>query len=140
MAIVFFPRAAHSAILKLLEGKLPSQRQFRLKGTTPGMKCYSQAGQSIFFSFFFPGACLVNALAAPHNALHPARLTAGENVASWEECSCLGRYAEIIPLEPFSDGSLNKPQPTCDRKKKLKGKGVICFQKTSGRGRCDESS
>lgn len=119
MAIVFFPRAAHSAILKLLEGKLPSQRQFRLKGTTPGMKCYSQAGQNIFFSFFFPGACLwLMHSPPPHNALHPARLTAGENVASCEECSCLGRYAEIIPLEPFSDRSLNKPQPPCDRKKK----------------------
>lgn len=117
-AVVFFPRAARSVILKLLEGKLPSQRQFRPKGTTPGMKCHSQAGQNIFFSSFFPGACLwLMHSPPPHTALHPACLTAGENVASCEECSCLELYAEIILLEPFSGISLNKPQPTCERKK-----------------------
>lgn len=83
-------RAAHAVIPKLLEGKRPSQRQFRLEGMTPGMKCHSQASQNIFFSFLFPGACLwlIHSLAPTWYPPYP--LFEGENVASCVDCSCRG--------------------------------------------------
>lgn len=83
------------------------------------------------FFFLLWSVSLVNAFAAP---LSPAPLIEGENVAFCMGCSCLGLYAEIIfCYSLFSGISLNKPQPTFERNKKLKGKGVICFQKPSGR-------
>ena len=44
----------------------------------------------------------------------------------------LSLYTEMVLLEPSSRISLMKPQSTCERKKKS-SKGVIFFQKTSGR-------
>lgn len=84
-------RAVHSVILKLLEGKLPSQQQFRLEGTSPAMKWHSQAGPNVFFSFFFPGVCLWLMHSLPHT-MPSTPLTEGEHVASTMVCSCLRWY------------------------------------------------
>lgn len=83
-------RAAHAASRSFYWANYPVSGNFDLRGMTPGMKRHSQASENIFFSFFFPGACLWLIHSLPPTWYPPSPLFEGENVASCVDCSCRG--------------------------------------------------